>query len=531
MNLLGNIFKKTFLFIVLAELLSLFAYLLPDFRQTAFLIIVLTTLILTLYKLEYGIWVLLAELFIGSKGYLFFFEHNGLIVSIRIALWLIVISVWLGMVITNRVKNRTKAKEPGSESSEPGSFARSSFFKHSPYFSYFLILFAFITWGLINGFLNHNEFSNIFFDFNGWLYFVLVFPIYSVITDKVPRAFMGLSEPLLVIWQIFIAAIIWLSLKTFFLLFAFSHNMIGMISELYYWVRTTGVGEITQIQGGFYRIFFQSHIFVLIGFFIFIIFLSQKNTNFKSRKYLYLFSAFCFLLSAILISFSRSFWLGLITGFILLYTYFIWQKYSWKKILYNTGLFLLGTIVSIGLIAVIVKFPYPKPMGGFNTTELISQRASTITGEAGVSSRWALLPELWQKIKNAPILGQGFGTTVTYKTGDPRVLQSSPTGEYTTYAFEWGWLDIWLKLGLLGLFFYLILIAKICLMGLMTKQSQKDVTILKDTPKLNNIKTGLIIGLIIIAIVSIFSPYMNHPLGIGYLLMASLIINFSSRLA
>ena len=103
MNLFNKIFKQTFLFIVLAELLSLCGYLLPDFNKIAFLIIVALTLILSLYKLEYGVWILLAELFIGSKGYLFFFDN---IMSIRIALWLIVMAVWAGKVISNWIRTK-----------------------------------------------------------------------------------------------------------------------------------------------------------------------------------------------------------------------------------------------------------------------------------------------------------------------------------------------------------------------------------------------------------------------------------------
>jgi len=62
--------------------------------------------------------------------------------------------------------------------------------------------------------------------------------------------------------------VLWLGFKPFFLLFIFSHDMIGMTAELYRWVRLTGVGELTRMQGGFYRIFLQSQIFSLAGFFI-----------------------------------------------------------------------------------------------------------------------------------------------------------------------------------------------------------------------------------------------------------------------
>lgn len=508
--LFNKIFRQTFLFIFLAELFSLLGYLLPEFNKIGFLIIASLALILSLIKLEYGLWMLLTELFIGSKGYLFFFEHEGIIISIRIALWLVVMAVWLGQAISAWIKNKKLNIE----------FARS------PYFPYFGALFVFIAFGLINGFLNHNEFSDIFFDFNGWLYFTLVFPIYGIF-KKTPRSSEELPRPVLSIFQIFTASITWLCAKTFLLLFVFSHNIIGITYELYRWARSTGVGEITQVQGGFYRVFFQSHIFVLIGFFIFIILLLDKlrdKFDFKNKKILILLSAVCCLLSVILISFSRSFWIGLAVGLLIYWLVnLLVYRIGWKKFFINNGILLFSAILSIGIIAAVVKFPYPKPIGGFSTTDLLSERAGQITGEAGASSRWSLLPELWNEIKRAPILGQGFGATVTYKSSDPRVLQYSAGGEYTTYAFEWGWLDIWLKLGLFGAIFYLILIGKICIDGLYLMQRSKC----KDQN--DNVKCkiylGLIIGLIVTATVSFFSPYMNHPLGIGYLILASAILS------
>jgi O-antigen ligase len=494
MNLFNKIFKRAFLFIFLAELFSLFGYLLPNFNKAAFLIIILLTLILSLYKLEYGIWIVLAELFIGSKGYLFFFEYGGLVVSIRIVLWLIVMSVWAGKVITNWLKTK-KLDIP---------------FLKSSYSPYFFILFLSIVWGLINGILNNNEFNNLFFDFNNWLYFALIFPAFSIISEK--KNING-------ILQIFIASIIWLALKTFFLLFAFSHNLIGVVSELYRWVRITGVGEITQMQGGFYRIFFQSHIFVLIGFFIFLFLLSDKiinNSLFKNKNIFFLLSCcLVILLSVIIISFSRSFWVGFAFGLLLFYAYLIWQKIQWKKVLQISNFIIVCAIISFIIIVVTVKFPYPSPTGGFSTTGLLSKRASQLTGEAALSSRWELFPKIWQEIKRTPILGQGFGTTITYKSSDPRVLKTSPTGEYTTYAFEWGWLDIWLKLGLFGLLAYLVIIMKVYFRGLIQQNNNEE----------SRINLGLIIGLAVVTVVSIFSPYLNHPLGIGYLIIVSAILN------
>jgi O-antigen ligase len=548
MNLFNKLFKTAFLFIFLAELLSLCGYLLPAFNEIAFFVIVGLALVLTLQKLEYGIYIVLAELFIGSKGYLFFFEHSGFVISIRIALWLIVMAVWAGKVVVDLLKNH------GVETRQ----WRVSTLR------YFFVLFIFIVWGAVNGILK-NEFSNVFFDFNNWLYFLLIFPVFHVVGTQDFAFLRG-------VMQVFTAAIIWLCVKTFFLLFIFSHNLIGMVYEIYRWTRVSGVGEITLIQSGFYRIFFQSHIFVLIGFFVFLVlFINKMNYNFnfksilllplsaifsyagnfsdissiksknkfKETNYLttklapklkspenkkiliLLFCFIAFLFSCILITFSRSFWVGFLFGLLAVYAYLIWQKTSppslnrsygearWKKILQVSGILAGCGILSLVLIFAIVKFPYPSPTAGFSVS-LLSDRASDISEGAAVSSRWNLLPELWNEIKSAPILGKGFGATVTYISSDPRVLETSPTGEYTTYAFEWDWLDIWLKMGVLGLLAYLVLIGKIILDGFKLMNGDESKIIL-----------GLTIGLAVVAVVSIFSPYMNHPLGIGYLILVS----------
>jgi len=503
-NLFDKKTKLIFLFIFLAELFSIFAFWLPDFEKAAFFIIAGLVLILSLINpptplskggiREYGILILLAELFIGSKGYLFYFESGGIIISIRLALWLIVMAVWLANLLIKWARNR--------------ELPETGFGKQNSYFYYFIILLFFIVWGAVNGFLNHNSFSNIFFDFNGWLYFALIFPIYDFIKNK---------ENIYDLGRVFLAAMVWISFKTFFLLFVFSHDYIGMVSELYRWVRGTGVGEITLIQGGFYRVFFQSHIFVLIGFFILLAFFS--NQLFKNKKFLTFlprpprhsdglgggyFLLLTSSLSVILISFSRSFWLGLAIG-LLFYYFIILLFYKWKVVFRISAVLLAGAVVAAVLTLIIVKFPYPKPIGGFDAASLFSERISD-TKEAAVSSRWQLLPPLWTAIKQNPVLGSGFGATVTYKSKDPRVLASSPSGEYTTYAFEWGWLDIWLKLGFFGLLAYLLLISKITFDSFMAK---------------NSLAFGLGLGLIVIAAVSFFSPYTNHPLGIGYLIIAA----------
>jgi len=89
----NRIFKITFLLIITAELLSFLGYYWQIINFICFFIIALLALILSLRRPEYGLYILLTELFIGSFGYLFYFENGGFKISSRIALWLIVMSV------------------------------------------------------------------------------------------------------------------------------------------------------------------------------------------------------------------------------------------------------------------------------------------------------------------------------------------------------------------------------------------------------------------------------------------------------
>ncbi|OGF27643.1 hypothetical protein A2331_04500 [Candidatus Falkowbacteria bacterium RIFOXYB2_FULL_34_18] len=564
-----KLFKTTFLFIVLIELLSIFAYLIPEFNQISFSIIVFVVLILSLYNLRWGLSIVLAELFISSKGYLFYLGLGGLNISIRVALWLVLMSVWFSKYILTLCRCKERNNNGMIWQSRIHHYIKGLLRHPAPHNdikSYFIPLFIFIAWGAINGLLQGNDFHNVFFDFNGWVYFSLIFPVYSVFNKNqgvscVPK---NTQSPFLNdLSAVFLASISWISIKTFILLYIFSHEMTSVMPSLYRWVRTTGVGEITLIEGGFYRIFFQSHIYVLIGFFALFSYLILKNTknvilsaseesrvirairlvakfftSFRMTRGEFFdyttFNLSVLFLAVTIINFSRSNWVGLVVGLGVLFLFVILnaakrneESYIMtrfftgdqndtlvKRIYRFISIFLAITIMSFVLIIIIVKFPYPSPTGSYNAGELLTKRASQISGEAGVSSRWNLLPELWKEIKKAPILGSGFGATVTYKSNDPRVLETSINGNYTTYAFEWGWLDIWLKLGIGGLIAYSLLISRILHIGFVNFP-------------ISNFKfqiLGLLIGLIVISTINFFSPYLNHPLGIGYLILIAAIV-------
>ncbi len=484
--------KITFLFLILAEALSFLAWKISVLNLICLALILLITLILSLKKLEYGLYILLAELFVGSFGYLF--SYQG--ISLREGLFVVVMGVWFFYFILSVAKNLSKTRKIS---------LRETLCRFAPQGKIYYIFAVVILWGFVWGIIRGNSFGNVFFDFNNWLYWLLILPVFSVINKQEkktrdpsahPSTSSGFARDRIV--NILLASVILISLKTLILFYLFSHNYAEIMGTLYRWVRDTRIGEITLINGNFYRIFIQSQIYSV---FAFLLLLTTKNLQLTSDKgkvkkvISYLLPVIC--LITIILSFSRSYWVGLGVALII-YFILILQITNYKLRITLLNFFkkfakvLIIIIISLAIVSLVVILP-PKTEGQ-DLLALFKSRATQ--AEAASSSRLAQLKPLSLAIIKHPIIGSGFGTQVTYLSDDPRVQ-----GKITTYAFEWGYLDMILKFGLAGVIIYLILIFKIG-KKLFTKK-----------------EIGLLLALISLLIINIFSPYLNHPLGIGLLLI------------
>lgn len=491
--------KKTgliLLIIAITESLSYAGYLWPDLNKIGFVVICLATIWLAVKNLRYALLLVLAELIISSKGYLFFYEINGTAVSIRIALWLIVMGFWLASLINTAIKNKLWP----------------NLLPNFAYAKYFYVLMLAVAWGLVMAMFRGNDFSNIFFDINNWFYLTLIFPLaQSFGYPGKPHPDPLLSKEREIYWQklfqVGTVAVAWLVVETAGLLFFFSHTGDWGDSAIYRWLRVSGVGEVTSMGSGFVRVFFQSHIYLVLGVCLLLPIIIERIKNKplpnlplgkgeEPRGGLWLSWWLATAgLTIVLIGQSRSFWVGLIAALAVLIIYLLKDKLAWQAWLKFVGLAVMSVVASLLIMTALVKLP------GLGAWNALSQRSNL--DESAVASRWNLIPKLWQAIKISPIVGQGFGKTVTYQSSDPRVLEQSADGTYETYAFEWGWLDIWLKMGLLGVLTYLLLLIKL------TRDS------------LANQQIGLVLCLIALATVHFFTPYLNHPLGLGIIMLSA----------
>lgn len=476
---MANSWLQILLGFIAIEIASIIGYQSVWLSQLIYIVALIIGGLLAYKKIENGVYLLIGELIAGGLGYLLFFPIGSGRLSFRIGLFAVIILIWLAK--WSRKPDISWLKDR----------------RLIPLWIFFAIFILAIGRGFMNGYPP----SAILADFNGYLYFILIGLFATAVIKPMKLA------------QILSVGTVVLALKTIIVLFLFSHGYATVgNSYAYHLIRDTRIGEITLISAPLYRIFFQSHIFNLLAliFGAFIILIRQTeqgrmnyainaiNESKTAKLLLWLFVWLNFFV--IVISQSRSFWVaGLLALLILLPVAAIYLKVNWQRI----AIFIL----LIPAFALTANLAGQIIINNYSTNFLIG-RVSGQSGSAAVSSRMAELLPAWEKIKQAPLLGSGFGTTVRFRSDDPRIKNSfNPEGWIYAPALEWGYLDLAVKAGLLGLLAYLAFLFNLAWQ------------LLKRARKYDLLSAGLLIGLITLMIVHIFTPYLNHPLGIGFLLI------------
>lgn len=451
-----------FLAFVILDCLSWLAFNFAWLNILLLSLLALASIIIFFKKKSWLIYLPLAELFWGGLGHSFSFG----IFNTRLVIFVVLIILFLAQNIS-RLK-------------------QLKFFSDKYLAKLWLLTIFWLLIMVLVALLKKTPLSDIFFDANAYLY-LLYWPLWREYYSK---------ENLATIKNIFVAAIIITALKTILFFNLFVQNYLSVdLNSLYKWIRDLRSGEITAGGNNFWRVFMPAQIFLLAA--VLLVPLYKKILSLKSILFL------SFILSTIYLSLSRSFWLGLALAIIFSFILQIFAKnFDYLK-KYLLALFLAGL-----LAIVLVELAYNLPKS--NNWDIFSRRSLSTT-EAAVASRWQLWPVMWQSIGQAPIWGQGFGWRLNYQSSDPRIKNlANPEGWTNTYAFEWGWLDQLLKGGVI---FILLLIAWLAIILQKWQNSSFD-----KTSKIAAM--GILVAFIVI---HFFSPYLNHPLGLGTLLLANLL--------
>jgi glycosyltransferase involved in cell wall biosynthesis len=455
--------------VVLLELLSIPAAFNSALNSVFAVMVGLFVLLVSFVSPVGGFSFLVMELLIGSKGRLLVFgadAANDGGVALRIILFVAFFAGWIGSLIREKRVPNVKSWMKGR-----GAWLALAL----------VLIMAFVRGVYGRGVLQYAP--TVYADANAWIFLLLLIPALDLAEQKGGELWSWLGR----VGRIGIG---WITLKTLALFYFFSHDFGAWTQPVYLWIRKTGIGEITIITktASAYRVFFQSQIYQVlaaVGMMSGAAHQSEKRVSSDAFKVLAL------LLAVVVISFSRSFWIGLIAGCFLIALDVLRRK-TWAVI---PRLVLSGTGA---LLIVFALFSLPMPASYGNFLNLFFARAEV--GESAAQSRWELLPAMNQKIMESPLIGHGFGATVTYQSKDPRIVAKTG-GTYTTYAFEWGWNDFVLKFGLIGTLIYFWLL----------------FSILK---RLGSEERPWQIAIIVLAVVHVFTPYLNHPLGFLVLILA-----------
>ncbi|MDA2936020.1 O-antigen ligase family protein [Patescibacteria group bacterium AH-259-L05] len=465
------IFKNIWFIVALFLLfhaLSLLGYYVPPVETLVFLCIVAGTLILSIYKIEYGFLVLIFEFFAGHGGHLF--EFFGL--SLRFSLFLIIVLVWLYKKIKYVVKDH------------------SLYIPAPPILMLFLVFLFFIFIGAIRG-MTYNEPIIAMKDFINYSYIFLVFPLVEVIKQKnIFKNMFTMSK----------AGIIGIAIVTIAVFILFSTGIVEVHDSLYWWWRNTAIGKATFAGNDFYRIVSPAHLLILPLFLVVLSFLIDSQQ--KKRRLLLLLA----LASAtvLIINFSRAYFLGIGAGLLLL-AYHI----HWRRWLLFSLVVIMSMILEFGIIYGIVSGG--NVSAGF---DFFGERIQTVVSpeeELSSQTRMVILPHLIDKIKAEPVFGHGLGSTVSFV--DPRTSQ-----ERTTFHLDWGYLEIITELGLITLLLYIGILSLIFYAGW-----QKIKTITQDIFQ-KRLIIGLLAGLVSVAVATLTGPFLFHPVGIFYVTLTTAVI-------
>ncbi len=362
----------------------------------------------------------------------------------------------------------------------------------------YLAMVVTLSWGILRAWQQGNAPAFIAGDANAWGFLLLLVPA-AVLTQRTSHRLWIELRPALK------AGIATLSVLTL-VLFVFFGRVLPFpadaLDAVYHWIRQSGLGEITRTAYRVSRIFLQSQ-FLLLPAWLWLLlegFFDRRPLSWRH------WVSWILLGAAILASFSRSFWLALAVASVVVALGAAWEKrtsFSWALV---WRLFVRPALALGGSLAVLFS------IASFSLVGVIGGRF--VKNEPAVASRWDLSPIMWEGIRLHPILGSGFGATLTYPTSDPRLVEKGMT-LYTTYAFEWGWLDVWYKLGVFGVLTLLFLLGSL---------------LMRARGLLASSRLFIWGTVLLLAVTHIFTPYLNHPIGIGLLIFLEIFLQKEKHL-
>ncbi|HLC70265.1 MAG TPA: O-antigen ligase family protein [Patescibacteria group bacterium] len=409
-----------------------------------------------LFKKDYRGWlIILGEFVLGGSGN--YFSLNG--VSLRTTLLIVSLIIYTFNFIKNDWQD----------------------FKTNPQFRYatlgILILLLVAALGVVNGYLNQHSLTSAVSDIIPYAYLLYFFPLRRLLNNP---SFIPVLKKMLP------GAIIAYSIIYFFTFVGFSAGLFQVHDLYYWWWRDVVLGKTTDLGFNFYRLVMDLQL-LLVPLALYYVYNIIQKTAKKIDYYL-----LALLLISLGINLTRVYYLAFVVGLVFLANKTYWKRYLLTSA--TTLLFIFSSFTSIHLATSLGKSL------GWEIFGLRLQSIASPQIEESSLSRMMLLPKIWEKIKTNPIIGEGLGATIT---------AFSPIAKttITTPHFDWGYLEIWTELGMIGLIIWITLIVLIAHLIIKNKKSR-----------------FLLSALVALLVINLTSPALFHVLGVmllAYLLSTS----------
>lgn len=348
--------------------------------------------------------------------------------------------------------------------------------------SVFLIAILFLSLAFYLGIKNQHNFFFIIQDLLPFSFFLLIFPAKKFLQDK------DADKKLL---NLLFTFILGSGLWSIFNLILFNKGIALLHSPYYNWLRDFALAKVTYLDSGFWRIVFPEHL-LLIPAILFLVYLYLQTKD----KIILIFLSLAHIILALNI--SRAYLLALLAGLLVL-------KYQTKFLTW----FKASAITLLSFILIFFAINLSVSAGhnlGLNILGLRLPGISQISTDVSANNRLQLLEPIWQNIKSSPVLGQGLGLNISF-------INDIGQGINTRH-FDWGYLELVAKFGLIASTLYFLLWLN--LIKNLLSQTKKQA-----------LSLACAASLVAIMVSNIWAQNMLHVFGI---ILFSLILAFSQNL-
>lgn len=355
---------------------------------------------------------------------------------------------------------------------------------------YLLIFFTLFLYAIFNGYKNGNPISDIFESSKGFLYILMLFP-FSVFVDSKEKA-----KKLV---RVFINATVILAIITFIIFIIYglyneSYNVFGVLLNKW------SYGYIA-LRSGFPAVFMKTSPYMAVAL-IFELNMFINGVEKKTKRKM--FNIFI-LIEGIICTMSMGIWIATAVGFGLVVLTSILNR---KNIRTEHGKSIFVELLPMIIIVVITQIIFNQIFDDYIVSVIDNRIDSADSSFVVKSDQLIKLTSVWLE---DIFFGKGYGVRIFFELGKFR--------SESMIQFELFWNQLLVNMGLVGFVSYMLLIFEPVLVffnGMIKKRYKgEDVIFI----------LSLCIGIFMMCIISSVNPFMNNPIGIGYLVLFLSTIN------